>query len=225
MKIEPKYKLYSLVISLILLAGMTMNHVEDIHGKVVCFGDSITHGAKVEGHSWVYFLNKNHPEINFVNAGRNGRKTADKMELLPVLKNNPDANYYLIFLGVNDLKDGTEQMVNDCVNNMQWMINKIRLTNADANILILAPTDINLKTMAPINVRKKYNENTKESLVMLKNRYKKLADKNSVEFLSLLDTVSPPNYVDGLHPDTTGQKQIADAVWQGMNRIYGNVNN
>ena len=220
MKFKHKYKLYSLLISFILLTGMMLNHGEDIHGKVVCFGDSITHGAKVDGHSWVYFLNKNHSQINFVNAGRNGRKTADKKELLPVLKENPDANYYLIFLGVNDLKDGTEQMVKDCVENMQWMIDKNRQTNKDAHILILTPTDINLKTMAPINVRKKYNENTKQSLVMLKNRYKKLADKNSIQFLSLLHTVSPPNYVDGLHPNVTGQKQIANAVWKGMNIIF-----
>ena len=147
-------------------------------------------------------------------------KHADREELLPVLKQNPNADYYLIFLGVNDLKDGTEAMVNDCVSNMKWMIGKIRNTDSKANIVILAPTDINLKTMAPINVKKKYNENTRKSLYRLEKRYKKLAKKEHTQFLSLLHVVSPPNYVDGLHPDTTGQKQIEAAVWKGLNKLY-----
>lgn len=192
-----------------------------IHGKVVCFGDSITNGARVDGQSWVQYLKKDHPDINFVEAGHNGRKTADKKELLPVLKEHPDADYFLIFLGVNDLKDGTPEMVEQCVDNMRWMIDQVKATNEHTNIVILAPTDINLETMAPINVKKKYNENTKKSLVLLKKKYKQLAEEESVQFLSLLDAVSPPNYVDGLHPDTTGQKEIEKAVWKGLNRIYG----
>jgi len=195
--------------------------LQGIHGKVVCFGDSITNGARVDGKSWVQYLKKDHPEVNFVEAGHNGRKTADRKELLPVLKEHPDADYFLIFLGVNDLKDGTPEMVEQCVENMRWMIDKVKATNEKTNIVILAPTDINLETMAPINVKKKYNENTRKSLVLLKKEYKKLAREESVQFISLLDAVSPPNYVDGLHPDTTGQKEIEQAVWKGLNRIYG----
>lgn len=155
-----------------------------------------------------------------MNAGRNGRKTADKSELLPVLKKHPDADYFLIFLGVNDLKNGTEKMVEQCVLNMEWMIEKIRATNPETNIVLLAPTDINLQTMAEINVRKKYNEQTKQSLVMLRNRYKELAERESTAFISLLDAVSPGNYTDGLHPDRAGQQEIAQAVWNGLAELY-----
>ncbi|KAA9038051.1 hypothetical protein FW778_14905 [Ginsengibacter hankyongi] len=70
-----------------------------IHGLVVCFGDSITYGAKVDGKSWAYFLSQDHPGVNFINAGRSGRKTSDKQELLPVVKQYSNAEYYLIFLG------------------------------------------------------------------------------------------------------------------------------
>ncbi len=113
--------------------------------QVVCFGDSITYGARVDGHSWVWFLSEQHHDINFVNAGRSGRKTSDKKELLPVLEKYPGADYYLIFLGVNDLKDGTDSMVNNCVSNMKWMIDEIRKVNNKAEIIFLAPSDINLK--------------------------------------------------------------------------------
>lgn len=214
-----KFTQYSIAaIFVLFMAGM--KSAKDIHGKVVCFGDSITNGARVNGQSWVQYLSKNHTDVNFVEAGHNGRKTADRKEILPVLKQNPDADYFLIFLGVNDLKDGTPEMVDQCVKNMQWMIHQVKQNNNETHIVILAPTNINLKTMAPVNVKKKYNENTRQSLIQLKDRYRKLAKEESVQFLSLFDVVSPPNYVDGLHPDTTGQKQISRAVWKGLNKLY-----
>ena len=70
---------------------------DTLNGQIVCFGDSITFGALVNGHSWVSYLREEHPEIDFVNAGRSGRKTADRNELLPVLVKYPNANHYLIF--------------------------------------------------------------------------------------------------------------------------------
>lgn len=191
----------------------------NIHRQVVCFGDSITYGARVDNKSWVYFLSEEHTGIEFINAGKSGRKTSDKEQLLPFLKQYPDAGYYLIFLGVNDLKDGTDSMVNNCVANMQWMITAIRKVNMKAKIVILAPCDINLETMNEINVNKKYNTNTKQSLYKLETKYKQLAKKTHTEFISLLHVVSKPNYTDGLHPDIKGQKQIAKAVWKGLKKI------
>ena len=191
-----------------------------IKGEAVCFGDSITHGAKVNGHSWVYFLSKEHKDVNFINEGRNGRKTSDKNEILPVLKKYPSSNYFLIFLGVNDLKNGNDSLVNQCVENMKWMLEQIREKNKKTKIVILAPTDINLKIMSQLNVKKKYNENTKSSLFKLEMEYKRLAKKNSLGFISLLKTVSPPDYVDGLHPNEKGQQQIAAAVWKGLIRLF-----
>ncbi|MDZ7691472.1 MAG: SGNH/GDSL hydrolase family protein [Balneolaceae bacterium] len=204
----------------LFIAGTNFIVDSDIKGKVVCFGDSITNGAEVAGDSWVHYLKQSHPQVNFVNAGRNGRKTADKSELLPVLKSHPDMDYFLIFLGVNDLKNGNEKMVEQCVQNMRWMIEKVRAMNPETNIVILAPTDINLQTMAPINVQKQYNENTKQSLVMLRNRYKELAEQESTGFISLLDAVSPPNYTDGLHPNRAGHREIAQAVWNGLAELF-----
>jgi acyl-CoA thioesterase-1 len=90
-------------ITLLMIAFIVMSFKSNNHGKVVCFGDSITYGALVEQHSWVWLLSSHHADVNFINAGRSGRKTTDKAELLPVLTQHSDADYYLIFLGVNDL--------------------------------------------------------------------------------------------------------------------------
>lgn len=187
------------------------------HGQIVCFGDSITYGATVNGRSWVWYLQQqNHSGIDFINAGRSGRKTADKTELLPVLAKYPHADYYLIFLGVNDLKDGTPAMVDSCIANMQWMIDKIKASDAHTKIVLLAPTGINVQTMSKVNVAKKYNDNTKRSLNELEKKYRALAKREHLGFISLLHVVSLPNYNDGLHPNEAGQAQIADAVWKGM---------
>ena len=198
---------------------MVITGFRNVHEQVVCFGDSITYGAQVDGHSWVYFLSQEHPGIDFVNAGRSGRKTSDKAALLPVLKKYPNANDYLIFLGVNDLKDGNDSMVNLCVENMKWMIDEIRKVNSQATIIILAPSDINLKTMNDINRNKKYNENTKQALYKLEKRYMQLAVEYGISFISLLHVVSKSNYADGLHPNIAGQKEIATAVWKGLKKL------
>lgn len=217
-----KLKFFSLFL-LTCLAAIIIAAFNNKQKQVVCFGDSITYGAQVDGHSWVYFLSQEHPDIDFVNAGRSGRKTSNKEELLPVLKKYPNADDYLIFLGVNDLKNGNDSMVNSCVENMKWMINEIRKVNATAKIVILAPSDINLKTMNEINKKKEYNENTKESLYKLEKKYKELAKEQHLGFISLLHVVSKPNYADGLHPNIEGQKEIANAVWKGLNKIKANV--
>ncbi|MXV52282.1 hypothetical protein GS399_14990 [Pedobacter sp. HMF7647] len=204
------------LISLLALAFVGFKE-KGLSGQAVCFGDSITYGANVDGYSWVSYLKELHPEVDFVNAGRSGRKTSDKKELLPVLEKYPKANEYLIFLGVNDLKDGTGSMVNSCVENMKWMIAEIRQVNGKADIVILAPTDINLKTMNEVNIKKKYNDNTKNALQALSKKYKALAKEEHVEFVSLLHTVSKSNYADGLHPNLAGQKEIAEMVWKRLN--------
>lgn len=209
-----------LSIIVLAIAFIAMSFRNNIHGKVVCFGDSITYGALVDQHSWVWYLSNDHNDVNFINAGRSGRKTSDKSELLPVLREHPDANYYLIFLGVNDLKDGSDSMVNSCVENVKWMVKKINETNPWAFIVILSPSNINLKTMNEINVKKKYNANTQQSLKELEKRYKELSKEGHIGFISLLHAVSKPNYVDGLHPNPDGQKQIGKAVWKGLNKLY-----
>ncbi len=209
-----KDKITVLVIAIVMVVFIAMTYNSNNNKKIICFGDSITHGARVNGHSWVYFLSKEHEGIDFINEGRNSRKTSDKVELLPILKKYPHADYFLIFLGVNDLKNGNDSLVNECVKNMKWMIKKIKESDNSTKIIILAPSDINLKTMSKVNVKKKYNENTKKSLAELEKKYKELAKEESLGFISLLRTVSASNYVDGLHPDIAGQKQIAIAVWK-----------
>ena len=213
-------KIFTLIV-LLCLTGLTAGVPEaKVHGQIVCFGDSITFGAQVDGQSWVWYLQQeNLPGVEFINAGRSGRKTADTAELAPVLLKYPRADYYLIFLGVNDLKNGNEALEDKCVSNMRWMIARIRQTDPGARIVLLSPTDINTQDMSPVNVKKQYNQNTRKSLAGLEIKYRALALEQHTGFISLLHTVSKNDYADGLHPDRKGQQQIAAAVWKGLNKL------
>jgi len=181
---------------------------------VVCFGDSITHGAMVDGHSWVWYLQQGQQQTPYVyiNAGRSGRRTADRQELLPVLDKYPDADMYVFFLGVNDLKNGNDSMVAICAQNMQWMIEQVRQKAPHAAILLLAPSDINTDIMTEVNRAKLYNENTRESLKKLAVVYRAIAQKNKLGFMSLLNLVPRGAYADGLHPNSEGQFALYKAI-------------
>lgn len=188
-------------------------------GKIVCFGDSITYGALVEGHSWADQLALKSEKINVVNAGRKGRKTSDMDELPPVVRANKDADYFMIFLGVNDLKDGTDSMVTASIENMKWMTEYVKDNIPGVEIVLIAPCGINLDEMSELNQSKKYNENTASSLAKLEEGYKKLAKEENIRFISLLQTVSPENFIDGIHPAIKGQKEIADKIWIELSNI------
>jgi lysophospholipase L1-like esterase len=201
-----------------LLVGLFVSAVTPLpaapptEGKIICFGDSIT-AAKT---GWVSLLARKNTALVVVNAGRPGRKTSDKVQLLPILQANKDAAMVIIFLGVNDLKNADEAQIAGCVTNMEWMVGQIRATLGHPRIVILAPSNINLATLSAGNVKKQYNDKTQAGLQELESRYRDLAQRLNTGFISLFHVVSPENYLDGLHPNQAGAQQIADAVWAGL---------
>jgi lysophospholipase L1-like esterase len=195
-----------------MLAVLMGFNIQQEKIKIVCFGDSITHGAGVEGKGWVEKLSARFDNINFVNAGRNGRKTSDLDELQPVIDGNRDADYFIIMLGVNDLKNGNDSLVANCVRNVDSMLSQIKSEIPSAKVIIASPCNINLETMNEINRKKLYNEATQASLIKLNEEYKKLAERRSAGFIQLYGKVSPENFWDGLHPNEKGHEEIADAV-------------
>lgn len=209
-----------LIIVLVIIIVAFKIQEKQIKGKIVCFGDSITYGASFKWNGWPEQLDKLSDSISVVNAGRKGRKTSDREELLPVIEANKDADYFLFLLGVNDLKDGNDSLVNCCVENMKWMIEKVKDEIPNARIVLMAPCKINLKGMTELNRSKKYNENTLKSLIKLEERYKELAKQESVKFISLFDSISPQKLFDGIHPNIEGYSEITKKVWSELNRIY-----
>lgn len=54
---------FYLISGILFLTLIAVALSRGIQGTVVCFGDSIAHGAKVNGHSWIYFLSNENIKI------------------------------------------------------------------------------------------------------------------------------------------------------------------
>lgn len=213
-----KTKFILLLLSIITLSGFMLINQKSKY-RILCFGDSITYGAGVEGNGWVEQIANKYDNLIMINEGRKGRKTADKEELLPILEKHKDVDLILILLGVNDLKNGNDSLVNSCVLNMKWMITQIKNKLPDTKILLLSPCSISLETMTDLNKQKKYNENTYQSLIKLEKEYEKLANEENIYFMSLFNVVSLKNFYDGVHPDLAGHKEIAEKVSEKISSI------
>jgi lysophospholipase L1-like esterase len=194
----------------------------EIHGKILCFGDSITQaewpGKIAADERWVTQLGKKSPDISVVNAGKNGRKTSAIDELEKSLAANADAAEVLIFLGVNDMKHETVGVVEKATVNVGKMIDLTREKLPKAEIVILAPIDVNVDKFTPFFVAEGLGPDTAHFMRALAKAYESLAKKKGTRFINLYRAVSPEYLEDGVHANGKGQIQIADAVWKGLLR-------
>lgn len=192
----------------------------EIQGKILCFGDSITQaewaGKIAPEERWVTQLGKKSPAITAVNAGKNGRKTSAIDELDKALDGNADAATVLLFLGVNDMKHETVGVVEKATSNVGKMVDLTRRKLPKAEIVILAPCDVNVEKLTPFFRAEGLGPDTAHFMRALSVAYGELAKKKGTRFISLYRAVSPENLEDGVHANGKGQIQIADAVWKGL---------
>ena len=187
---------------------------------ILCFGDSITQGTYIDGkwnkgNSWVNMLEeRSGGALKCINAGRSGRKTSDKKELLPILQKNKDVDRVIFYLGVNDLRISTYEVLKNCTINMKWMVAETRKAYGDdIKIVIIGLPGLSIGHVSQRFYKMGYNEEEQEMLDQLRVHYKKYASNSKCQFLDLWGVVSPQNYSDGLHPNLVGQAQTADAIW------------
>ncbi len=194
----------------------------EIHGKILCFGDSITRaewpGKIAPEERWVTQLGKKSREITAVNAGKNGRKTTALDELEKSLAANADAAMVLLFLGVNDMLHETVGVVEKATVNLGKMVDLTREKLPKAEIVILAPTDVNVDKLTPFFKAEGLGPDTAHFMRALAKAYEALAKKKGTRFINLYRAVARENLEDGVHVNGKGQIQIADAVWKGLLR-------
>jgi acyl-CoA thioesterase I len=192
----------------------------EIHGKILCFGDSITQaewpGKIAPEERWVTQLGKKSSAITAVNSGKNGRKTSAIDELEKALDANADAAMVLFFLGVNDMKRETVGVVEKATVNLGKMVDLTRQKLPKAEIVILAPIDVNVDKLTPFFKTEGLGPDTAHFMRALSVAYESLAKKKGTRFINLYRAVSPENLEDGVHANGKGQIQIADAVWKGL---------
>ena len=203
MRLIPIFSLLALVVSVTHAAAPEPQ-------RILCYGDSITDTG-----TWVKTVDE-HESFVAINAGRSGRKASQAVKALkPYLEQHGDLDAIILFLGVNDLpardKRPGDVKVATCVADMSDAIDLAMTRFQPEDIILVAPCNVNPKTMAARNRRKGYHI-TPPLLAELEKEYKALAEKKGVRFLSLLDVVSPGNFYDGLHPNEDGDAEIAEAV-------------
>ncbi len=196
--------------------------LREIHGKILCFGDSITRAELprklTPDERWVTQLGKKSREITAVNAGKNGRDTTAIDELEKALADNADAAMVLLFLGVNDMLHETVGVVEKATANLGKMVDLTRQKVPKAEIVILAPIDVNVDRLTPFFKREGLGPDTPHLMRALAKAYESLAKKNGTRFINLYRAVSPELLEDGVHPNGEGQTRIAEAVWAGLSR-------
>ncbi len=194
----------------------------EVHGTILCFGDSITQADWPEKiapeERWVTQLGKKSAEIKVVNAGKNGRSTAALDELEKALAASADAATVLLFLGVNDMVHGTVGVVEKATVNLAKMVDLTRQKLPKAELVIMAPIDVNVEKLSPFFKSAGLGPDTAHFMRALAKAYEALAKKKGTRFINLHRAVSPENLEDGVHANGKGQIQIADAVWKGLQR-------
>jgi lysophospholipase L1-like esterase len=194
---------------------------------VLCVGDSIT----AADNGWVKRVGQ-HAAIDTINAGLGGRRTGAAVETFEAALTNKAQtpfNRVIFFLGVNDLpaRDPApaKKKVDSCVANMEKAIDAALKRLPKKDIILIAPCGVNAEMMrhppqstnntvavrCERNLKKGYDI-CQPILEDLETAYRKMAEKKGVQFLSLLKVVSKENYMDGLHPDEAGQRQLAEAI-------------
>jgi acyl-CoA thioesterase I len=197
--------------------------VAEPEGKILVFGDSITQadwaGKIAPEEKWVTQLGKKSKRITVMNAGKNGRTTSAIDELDPALAANPDAAMVLFFLGVNDMKHAEVGVVEKATSNLGKMVDRAREKLPKAEVVILAPINVNVDKLTPYFKGEGLSADTGQFMKGLSVAYQALAKKKGARFINLLRVVSPENIEDGVHANGKGQTQIADAVWKGLTTV------
>ena len=138
--------------------------------------------------------------FDVVNAGQSGESSAGALSRLPWLLEQP-VEVLVLETGANDMLRGTE--VDSIRANLQAMIDTVRRTQPETDILLVG-------MLAAPNLGERYAGR-------FNALYPDLAQRNRLVLLPfLLDGVAGDpelNLPDGIHPNPTGHRRVAETVW------------
>jgi acyl-CoA thioesterase-1 len=190
-----------------LLVGLSLSPIQlDQNRKtIIFFGDSITagYGLSME-EAYPNLIQKKIDSLGLsyevINAGLSGEASAGGLDRIDwILKGKPDI--FVLELGGNDGLRGLN--IEETEANLKAMIDKVRAANSNTKILLAG-------MQIPPNLGQEYTK-------AFRNVFPKVAkDKNVELILFLLENVGGDtklNQSDGIHPNTSGHKIVAETVW------------
>lgn len=138
---------------------------------------------------------------NCVNAGLSGETTADGVNRIDWVLQQP-MDIFVLELGGNDALRGLP--ITESKKNLEAMLNKLKAKYPDCKIVVAG-------MLAPPNLGAAYTN-------AFRDMYPALAKKNGAALIPfLLENVGgipSLNLPDGIHPNPTGQKIVAENVWR-----------
>ncbi len=205
----------------IALLGVTslISSVEIVQASptktILVLGDSLSQGfglAPSEAYPMLLAKKLRAAGLNFqvTNASAAGGTTEGGLERLPAhLKHKIDI--FIVELGINDAFRGSP--VDQIQNNLQQIIDKVKVRNPNVRILIAG-------MQLPNNAADDY-------VSAFGKMFGALAAKNSAALVPyLLQSVAGDpslNLSDGIHPNAAGQKILAETVWYVLEPVAREV--
>jgi acyl-CoA thioesterase I len=136
-----------------------------------------------------------------INAGVSGETSSGALRRIDWLLQQP-FDLFVLETGGNDMLRGTDPDVTEA--NIQAIVDRVRAARPDALIVLAG-------MLAMPNLGREYTRRFEEI-------YPRIAERNGLPLIPfLLDGVAAErelNLPDGIHPNATGQRIVADNVWE-----------
>lgn len=210
---------------LIGLCLSTALAAQEGRSKVVCIGDCITRGVwwseeVGRGTCWVDRFAGATKGVQVVNAGRDGLEAKHFWYVKELMKENPDASTFILYLGLNDLRglDSVQpEAASRIAGRIGYMIELIRKGNPQADILVIAPQRINPDALSPKWREEKFGEHTAIMNELLAASLQNIARESKVRFLNLAKQFDCALLPDGVHPGIEGHARLAELIGAALN--------
>lgn len=223
-----KYKIGSgLIVVLIILFSSCTNNKKDTANEqnktakenttgvkkknIVFFGNSLTAGYGLSPEqAFTYLIQKKIDSLglpyNVVNAGVSGETSAGGKTRIDWILQQP-VDIFVLELGANDGLRGIP--LSETRKNLQDIIDSVKTKHPQAKLLFAG-------MQIPPNMGQKYAGE-------FRDMFGELATKNSMALIPfLLEGVGGEpdlNQADGIHPNETGSKIVAENVWKELEKL------
>mgnify|MGYP003667716409 CR=1 FL=1 len=182
---------------------------------ILCFGDSITAGYGLDDTNDAYTgvlqqrIDSLRLDYTVINSGVSGETSAGgKSRIDWVIKQKP--SIFLLELGANDGLRGVA--LTETKSNLQAIIGVVQEKSPETTI-ILAGMEL------PPNMGQDYTTEFRQL-------FADLAKQNNIEFIPFIlkdvGGIASLNQNDGIHPNITGHKIVANTVWETLEPLIVN---
>lgn len=208
--------------------------MEKVLKKILCFGDSNIYGyipnngARYDKNTrWTRVLSLlSHGKFEIIEDGCNNRtafaaNSAGKIftgyEILPELLTD-DFDAVVLAIGINDTQFLYNLSSIEIASGVEKLINIVKVKSPQAKILLVAPSILTDDVLNG-NFACLFDRTSIEKSRQLPLLYKKIAEKQNIEFLDL-NSVVKTSSLDGLHYAPEQHLKIAQAIFTILSELF-----